>query len=123
MKQGTALGIPQQREGFLLQLWPLTEEVNKTCPDDARISIELIMMFSSAKRIIRSVKGIVQRSAIVAFQDEELDVKFCRNYGRGLNIILAGYLELSMMHCYYFLISISGESLATAVETFLVVRI
>ena len=104
----------------MLQLWPLTEEVNKTCPDDARISIELIMMFSLAKGIIRGVKGTMHRSAIVAFHEEELDVKFCRNYSRGLNIILAGYLELSMMHCYYFLISISRESLATAVETFLV---
>ena len=102
MKQETLLETPQQPEEVLLRLWALVEEVNKLYPEYARLTRELTMILRPAKRMVRGAKGTVQRSATVALYEEELDVNFYRHDGHRLKrIILACYLELSMIYyCY-----------------------
>ena len=78
MKQGTPLDTPQQREEVLLRLWPLIEEVNRMCPDYARITRDFTLILSPAKRMARSAKGTVQRSATVDLYEEELDLIFAK---------------------------------------------
>ena len=78
MKQGTPLETPQQWEEVFLRLWPLVEEANKMCPEYARLTRELTMILSPAKRMARGAKGTVQRSVTVGLYEKELDLMFAK---------------------------------------------
>ena len=76
MKQGTPLETDRQREKALLRLWPLVEEVNKMCPEYAKITKDLTLILSPAKPMARAAKGTVQRRATVTLYEKELDAIF-----------------------------------------------
>ena len=48
------------------------------CPEYARLTRELIMILSPAKRMARGVKGSVQRSLTVELDEKELDLIFTK---------------------------------------------
>ena len=65
--------------GSLLRLWPLVEGVNKMCPECARLTRELTMNLTPAKRMGRGARGTVQRSLAVELYEKELDLMFAKN--------------------------------------------
>ncbi|KIJ16095.1 hypothetical protein PAXINDRAFT_11135 [Paxillus involutus ATCC 200175] len=59
---------------FKNKIWPVIEEANRTSPAFGRISKEMILITSSDKPVLRTIKGTVQRKGTLEAYEGEINV-------------------------------------------------
>ena len=72
---------PEERKGFLEDLWPTIEQANKLCSAHGRVLRGLVLFTTAEKPMLRAGKGTVQRRGTVKLYKSELDALYDHELG------------------------------------------